>query len=83
MLNIHKKLIVLSHGIIWPNKKYGEYVTRKENAKANNYMLQAEEYSYNWAHVQMYVRLSNYRIMVNSIGVRSLTNTTFVLATKA
>ena len=54
MLNICTKCIVISCDFIWLNKNYGEYVSRKENTKANNYILQEEDDSYNWAHVKKY-----------------------------
>ena len=32
---------------------------KKKNTKANNFIPKDEDYSYNWAHVQMDVRVSN------------------------
>ena len=51
MLNLHTKCIVLSRGIIWINKNYGEHVSRKENTK--EHILQDEDKSYNWDHVKI------------------------------
>ena len=39
ILNIHTNCIVLSREIIWLNKTYGEYVSRKWNTKADSYIL--------------------------------------------
>ena len=40
MLNIRSKHIVLSRDVIWLNKNYGEYVSRKENTKTDSYEKQ-------------------------------------------
>ena len=40
MLNIQTKRISLSSDVIWLNKTYIEYVSRKENTKADSYILQ-------------------------------------------
>ena len=53
MLNLSKKCILLSRDIIWINKTYGEYISRKENTKANIYILQDEYKSYTWDHVKI------------------------------
>ena len=47
MLNICTKHIVISHDVIWLNKTYGEYVPRKENTKADTYIIQHDDESYN------------------------------------
>ena len=51
MMNICTKCIVLSRYVIWLNKTYREYVSRKENTKADSYILKDEDESYNWAHI--------------------------------
>ena len=48
MLNICTKCTVLSHDVIRLNKTYGEYVSRKENTKADSFVLQNEDESYKW-----------------------------------
>ena len=53
MLNIRTKRMVLIRDIIWLDKTYGKYVSRKENTKADTYILQDEDDSYNWAHVKI------------------------------
>ena len=53
MLNLRTKCIVLSHDIIWLNKTYGEYIPRKENTKADYYILKNEDRSYKLTHVKM------------------------------
>ena len=50
-LNICTKCIVLSPDVIWLNKTYGEYVSRKENTKVDTYILKDEYESYNWYHI--------------------------------
>ena len=54
MLNICTKRIVIIREIIWLSKTYGEYLSRKENTKADTYILQDEDRYYNWAHVKIY-----------------------------
>ena len=53
MLNLRTKHILLSRDIIWTNKTYGKYISRKENTKANIYILQDEDDSYNWDNIKM------------------------------
>ena len=53
MLNIHAKPIVISCDIIWTNKTYSEYVSRKENTKATSYILLDKYESYNWAYAKI------------------------------
>ena len=53
MLNLRIKFILLSHDVIWLNKTYGEYVSRRENTNSNTYILQYEYKSYNWDHVKI------------------------------
>ena len=53
LLNLRTNLIVLSRDVIWLNKTYGEYVSRKLNIKADTYILQDEDDSYNWDHVKI------------------------------
>ena len=52
MLNLSKKLIIIIRDVICLNKKYGEYVSRKENNKLASYILQDKDRSYNWANVK-------------------------------
>ena len=52
MLNIRTKRIVLIRDVIWLIKTYGEYVSRKENTKANTYIFQDEYKSYKWGFVK-------------------------------
>ena len=52
MLNLRTKFILISRDIIWLNKAYGEYVSRKENTNSDTYILQDEENSYNWDSVK-------------------------------
>ena len=52
MLNLCTTHIILICDVIWPNKTYGDYVSR-EKTKATSYTLQDEYKSYNWAHVTM------------------------------
>ena len=47
MLNLCTKHIVISHDVIWLKKTYGEYVPRKENTKADTYIIQNDDESYN------------------------------------
>ena len=53
MLNPHTKRIVLSHDVIWLKKTYRQYVSRKENTKADTYILHDEYNYYNWYHVKI------------------------------
>ena len=53
MLNLCTKHIVLSRDIILLNKTYREYVSRKYNTKAEDYILQCEDDSYNWANIKI------------------------------
>ena len=53
MLNLCTKRIVLSCDIIWINKIYREYVSRKVNTKPDTYIIQDEDKSYNWDHVKI------------------------------
>ena len=53
MLNLCTKFIVLIHAVIWINKTYSEYVSRKYHTKANSYILQDEEEYYKWAYVKI------------------------------
>ena len=52
IISIHTKHIIIISDIIWINKTYGEYVSRKENTKAITYILQDEDESYSWSHVK-------------------------------
>ena len=54
MLNLRTKLIILICDVIQLNKTYREYVSRKENTKADSYILKYVDDSYNWAHVKNY-----------------------------
>ena len=42
MLNLRTKRIVLIRDVIWLNKTYGEYISRKETTKMTSYILQDE-----------------------------------------
>ena len=53
ILNLRMKCIVLSCDVIWENKTYGGYLPRKENTKANIYILKNEDEYYNWDHEKM------------------------------
>ena len=53
ILNLWKIYIGLSCIIIWINKNYGEYVSRKKNTKENSYILQDEYKSDIWTHIKM------------------------------
>ena len=53
MLKLRSKSIVLIHDIIWQNKTYAEYVSRKENTRTYSYVKQDEYKSNNWAHVKI------------------------------
>ena len=53
MLNLCTKHIILSCDLIWLKTIYGEYVSRKENNKADSYNLQNEENSYQLAHLKI------------------------------
>ena len=50
MLNLCTKIIVLSRDVIWLNKTYGKYISRKQNTKSDTYILQDEDKSYDWDH---------------------------------
>ena len=52
-VNLGTNFIALSRDVIWINKTYVEYVSRKENTKEDTYTLQDEDKSYNWAHIQI------------------------------
>ena len=53
MLNICTKCILLSCGVIWLHKTYGESVWRKENIKSDSYILQNWKlFFYKYAHVK-------------------------------
>ena len=54
MLNLRTKHIILSHDVIFLNRTYSEYLSRKENTKADTYIPQDEYESQNWAHVKCY-----------------------------
>ena len=47
ILNLHKKLIVLSRDIIWLKKTQGEDISRKDNTKADTYILINKDEPYN------------------------------------
>ena len=47
------KHIVLICDVIWTSKTYGDYVSRKYNTQASNYILQDEDESNNWDYVKM------------------------------
>ena len=53
MLNIRTKHIILSCEVMWLEETYGEYVSRKENTKADSNILQNEYEFYKWAHVKI------------------------------
>ena len=52
IINLHTKDIVLIRDIIWLDKTHRYNVSIKENTKANAYIIQDEDESYNWAHVK-------------------------------
>ena len=53
MLNICTKYIVISCDVIWINKTYGDYVSRKETTKMTSDIFQ-DEYDYDkWAYVKI------------------------------
>ena len=47
------KRIVLSCDIIWLNKTYREYVSKRENTNKYSYNLQNEDDLYKWAHLKI------------------------------
>ena len=53
MLNLRTKNIVLNRDVIWLNKTYGEYVSRKENTKEDSYILKDEDASYKLSHIKI------------------------------
>ena len=53
MLNLCTKRIVIRRDVIWPNKTYGEYVSREKNIKAKTYILQDKDKFYHWANVKI------------------------------
>ena len=52
MLNLCTECILLSHNLIWFKKTYGECVSRRENNKADSYILKNEGGYYKWSHVK-------------------------------
>ena len=53
MLNLCSKRIVLSRAVIWINKTYGEYVSRKESTNVDSYVLQEEDESNNYSRIKI------------------------------
>ena len=53
MLNIRTKYIILSHDVIFSNKTYGEYVSRKENTKSDSYILKNKYDYYKRDHIKI------------------------------
>ena len=54
ILNMRTKFIVLSRDVIWLNKTYEDCVSRKDNTKADSYILQNEDNYYKWDHLKIY-----------------------------
>ena len=53
MVNLSTKRIVISCHIMWLNKTYREYVSRKVNTNADTHILQDEYESYKRYHVKI------------------------------
>ena len=53
MLNLCTKRIVISRGVIWLNKTYGEYISIKYHTKSDSSILQDEDESDNLACVKI------------------------------
>ena len=53
MLSIHKKCMDIRHDILWMKKTYGKYVSRITNTKTDDYILQYEERSNKWVHIEI------------------------------
>ena len=52
MLNMCKECIELRRDVIWINKVYGEYVSRKEHNKDESYILHYEDKSDKWDYIK-------------------------------
>ena len=54
MLNMRTEHIIISRDVIWKNKTYDEYLSKKENLKVTTYILHNEDNSDDWFYVRMY-----------------------------
>ena len=55
MLNMRTEHIIISRDVIWKNKTYDEYLSKKENLKVTTYILHNEDNSDDWFYVRMYM----------------------------
>ena len=53
ILNLYIKRTVLSRDIVWINKTYGEYTSRRDHTKDDICILQDENKSDKWDNIKM------------------------------